>query len=234
MTMKNSLARAALRTVPAAAALVAFSANAAVDVLDFSGLQNNEAVLSYYSGGTGSLGSAGGPNYGIVFGSDTIACASQLQGGSCNTAEIPRRPGRQDRLLPHGPRRRDERGGRLRHRLLVLLLCHRLHRRRHRLRRPERHRQRARHAEPGPDADRRRSGLPGRVVLPVRSRRRQLRRHGALGELQRHRQLHRLRRHHHRLVERRRPAGRSGTRQHRPDDGRPGRGAGVARRRSAR
>ncbi len=93
MTMKNSLARVALRTVAAAAALVAFSANAAVDVLDFSGLQNNEAVLSYYSGGTGSLGSTGGPNYGIVFGSDTIACGSQLQGGSCNTAEIPGGPG---------------------------------------------------------------------------------------------------------------------------------------------
>lgn len=89
MTMTNSLARAALRTAAAAAALAAFSANAAVDVLDFSGLQNNEAVLSYYGGGTGSLGSGGGPNYGVVFGSDTIACASVQQGGTCNTAEIP-------------------------------------------------------------------------------------------------------------------------------------------------
>jgi hypothetical protein len=35
--------------------------------LDFGGLQNNEAVLSFYNGAFGSLGSGPGPNYGITF-----------------------------------------------------------------------------------------------------------------------------------------------------------------------
>jgi hypothetical protein len=35
--------------------------------LDFGGLQNNEQVLNFYNGGTGSLGSGPGPNYGITF-----------------------------------------------------------------------------------------------------------------------------------------------------------------------
>jgi hypothetical protein len=35
--------------------------------LDFGGLQNNEQVLNFYNGGTGSLGSGPGPNYGIAF-----------------------------------------------------------------------------------------------------------------------------------------------------------------------
>ena len=36
-------------------------------LLDFGGLQNNEEVLNYYNGGTGSLGSGPGVNYGITF-----------------------------------------------------------------------------------------------------------------------------------------------------------------------
>jgi hypothetical protein len=37
--------------------------------LDFGGLQNNEQVLNFYNGGTGSLGSGPGPNFGITFSS---------------------------------------------------------------------------------------------------------------------------------------------------------------------
>ena len=36
-------------------------------VLTFNGLQNREEVLNYYDGGTGSLGSGPGTNYGITF-----------------------------------------------------------------------------------------------------------------------------------------------------------------------
>lgn len=75
-------------------ALTAHSAFANVEVLNFAGLDqlNNEAVLDYYNGGAGSLGSTGGPNYGISFGPDAITCAGQ-PGGNCNTAEVPGGPG---------------------------------------------------------------------------------------------------------------------------------------------
>jgi hypothetical protein len=66
------------------------SANATVFVLNFAGLNGNaeEGVANYYNGGTGSLGSGPGPNYGIVFTSNALACSGQ-PGGTCNTAEIP-------------------------------------------------------------------------------------------------------------------------------------------------
>jgi hypothetical protein len=35
--------------------------------LDFEGLQNNEQILSFHDGGTGSLGSGPGTNYGVLF-----------------------------------------------------------------------------------------------------------------------------------------------------------------------
>jgi len=87
------------RTTLGATALVAASlatapAFAAVEVLNFAGLNgaSEEGPANYYNGGSGSLGSTGGPNYGISFGSDTITCNGQ-PGGSCNTAEIPGGPG---------------------------------------------------------------------------------------------------------------------------------------------
>lgn len=73
-----------------AAALVAAPASASVVVLNFSGLNGTgeEGPLNYYNGGTGSLGSGPGPNYGVVFGSDALSCSGQ-PGGTCNTAMIP-------------------------------------------------------------------------------------------------------------------------------------------------
>jgi hypothetical protein len=43
--------------------------------LTFVGLQNDEEVLNYYDGGTGSLGSGRGTNYGITFTPSFIAIA---------------------------------------------------------------------------------------------------------------------------------------------------------------
>ena len=55
------------------ALLSALPARATSFTLNFGGLQNNEEVLSFYSGGTGSLGSGPGPNFGIAFNASFIA-----------------------------------------------------------------------------------------------------------------------------------------------------------------
>ena len=60
-----------------------FTASAAV-VLTFQGLQNEEEVLNYFNGGTGSLSSGPGPNYGISFGSSSLALINEANGGSGN------------------------------------------------------------------------------------------------------------------------------------------------------
>ncbi len=44
--------------------------------LNFGGLQNNEQVLNFYNGGTGSLGSGPGPNFGITFTAPFVAVAA--------------------------------------------------------------------------------------------------------------------------------------------------------------
>jgi len=48
-------------------AVLGATATAGTVVLTFEGLGNEEEVLSYFSGSTGSLGSGPGPNYGITF-----------------------------------------------------------------------------------------------------------------------------------------------------------------------
>lgn len=70
--------------------LVAAALPASAQTLNFEGLNGNgqELILDYYNGGTGSLGSTGGPNYGITFSNNAIACSGQ-PGGSCNSAAIP-------------------------------------------------------------------------------------------------------------------------------------------------
>ena len=73
--------------------LAAAAADAAVIHLSFAGLNGtngiNEAVLNYYNGGTGSQGSGPGPNYGIVFSPNALACTPAPQPGACNTAGLP-------------------------------------------------------------------------------------------------------------------------------------------------
>lgn len=70
-----------------AACALAIPASAAT-VLTFEGLRDNEAILNFYNGGTGSLGSSG-PNYGIGFGADSLALIDADAGGSGNFANEP-------------------------------------------------------------------------------------------------------------------------------------------------
>jgi hypothetical protein len=60
------------------------AANAGTVVLTFEGLQDNEEILTYFDGGTGSDGSGPGPNYGITFGSDSLALIQDSAGGTGN------------------------------------------------------------------------------------------------------------------------------------------------------
>jgi hypothetical protein len=63
---------------------------ASAQSLNFAGLNGDaqELVLEYYNGGTGSLGSGPGTNYGISFSDNAIACSVQ-PGGSCNSGGLP-------------------------------------------------------------------------------------------------------------------------------------------------
>ena len=65
------------------------AAHAGTVVLTFEGLQDNEEVLNYYNGGFGGNGSGPGPNYGITFGSDSLALISGADGGSGNFSGAP-------------------------------------------------------------------------------------------------------------------------------------------------
>ncbi|WP_262408448.1 PEPxxWA-CTERM sorting domain-containing protein [Sphingomonas sp. JC676] len=69
---------------------VAAAAPASAQSLNFAGLNGDaqELVLEYYNGGTGSLGSGPGANYGISFSNNAIACSVQ-PGGSCNSGGLP-------------------------------------------------------------------------------------------------------------------------------------------------
>ncbi len=62
--------------------------NASAFVLTFEGLQDQEHILDFYNGGTGSLGSSG-PNFGVSFGSDSLAVIDSDAGGSGNIANEP-------------------------------------------------------------------------------------------------------------------------------------------------
>jgi hypothetical protein len=67
------------------------AAMAAPIVLDFEGLQNQEHILDFYNGGTGSLGSTG-PNFGIGFGADAEALIASSAGGTGNFQGEPSAP----------------------------------------------------------------------------------------------------------------------------------------------
>jgi hypothetical protein len=74
--------------------MVGLSASLATagDVLTFEGLQTYEPVGNYYNGGFGGLGSGPGPNYGITFGSDSLAIISAAAGGGGNFDGAPTMP----------------------------------------------------------------------------------------------------------------------------------------------
>jgi hypothetical protein len=80
----------ALRVGFALVALVLMAGTTkAADVLTFEGLQDNEQILNYYNGGFGGNGSGPGPNFGITFGSDSLALISGAGGGSGNFSNSP-------------------------------------------------------------------------------------------------------------------------------------------------
>ncbi len=64
------------------------AANAVPVVLTFEGLQDQEQILDFYNGGTGSAGSSG-PNFGINFGAGALALIDSDAGGSGNFANEP-------------------------------------------------------------------------------------------------------------------------------------------------
>lgn len=66
----------------------AASAQASTITLTFEGLQDEEQILNFYNGGTGSLGSSG-TNYGIGFGSSALALIDSDNGGTGNFANEP-------------------------------------------------------------------------------------------------------------------------------------------------
>jgi hypothetical protein len=69
-TLMNML----LKCVVLAAVCTMFPASAlAGPVLTFEGLKNHEQVADYYNGGSGSLGSGPGPDYGITFSGNAMA-----------------------------------------------------------------------------------------------------------------------------------------------------------------
>jgi hypothetical protein len=63
--------------------------HAGVVTLTFEGLQDQESIDNYYNGGFGGSGSGPGPNYGIVFTSDSLALISSADGGSGNFSNNP-------------------------------------------------------------------------------------------------------------------------------------------------
>src|ERR1035441_8835671 len=57
--------------------------------LNMTGLQSDEPIDNYFNGGLGGLGSGPGPNYGIVFSSNSLALISVLDGGGGNFQDNP-------------------------------------------------------------------------------------------------------------------------------------------------
>jgi len=80
--------KAAFGSLVLALLVIAQPAQAAVFNLTFEGLLDQEQVLEFYNGGTGSAGSSG-PNLGISFGSSALALIDADAGGTGNFANEP-------------------------------------------------------------------------------------------------------------------------------------------------
>jgi hypothetical protein len=81
--------RCALLAAAAGAVVLSLPRSAAAQTLNFVGLQNDEAVENFYSGGLGSKGSGPGPNFGIVFGYTAEVLIDVQNGGDGNESNIP-------------------------------------------------------------------------------------------------------------------------------------------------
>lgn len=82
---KRIMTRVAAATLLLAAA---GASSAAVVTLDFEGLRDQESILDFYNGGTGSLGSSS-TNYGIDFAGNTLALIDSDAGGTGNFGNEP-------------------------------------------------------------------------------------------------------------------------------------------------
>jgi hypothetical protein len=71
-----------------ASLFVLADASAAIFSLSFEGLRNDEQILEFYNGGTGSMGSSG-PNFGVSFGSGAQASIKQSAGGTGSFSNNP-------------------------------------------------------------------------------------------------------------------------------------------------
>ena len=81
--------RTLLALSPAFALALGTTLNArTVETLTFEGLQDEEPINNFYNGGTGGMGSSGGPNYGIAFTSDSLALISKDAGGTGNFSSM--------------------------------------------------------------------------------------------------------------------------------------------------
>jgi hypothetical protein len=85
MSFKTLMAGVGLATLLGGAS----AASAGTIVLTFEGLADNEPIGSYYAGGFGGDGSGPGPNYGITFGSDSLALIESSAGGTGNFTNPP-------------------------------------------------------------------------------------------------------------------------------------------------
>ncbi|PZN84479.1 MAG: hypothetical protein DM484_02760 [Candidatus Methylumidiphilus alinenensis] len=90
MTMNKTL----LKTIVGFGCALAMASTSQADTisLTFEGLQDFEPINTYYDGGSGGFGSTGGSNYGITFGSDSLAIISGADGGAGNFSGSPTMP----------------------------------------------------------------------------------------------------------------------------------------------
>jgi hypothetical protein len=87
--LPSKLLARTLKTALALAGLSFGSSAFGVITITFEGLQNEEGIGNFYNGGTGSLGSSGGPNYGVSFSPDALALIDADAGGSGNFGNEP-------------------------------------------------------------------------------------------------------------------------------------------------
>lgn len=78
-----------IRGLSCAAMLMAASAVALAQTIDFEGLRDNEPIGNYYSGGLGGFGSGPGPNLGISFAANALALIRNDMGGTGNFRNNP-------------------------------------------------------------------------------------------------------------------------------------------------
>jgi hypothetical protein len=95
--VKSRFKNALLVATASAALLSAGAANASVlldfEAFDSNGLKNQEEILNFYNGGTGSMGSGPGPSDGVTFSANALASISLTDGGGTgNFKNAPSKP----------------------------------------------------------------------------------------------------------------------------------------------